>query len=679
MSTNKLTSPIIFKISLISAYILLTLGCLSAWNTPALGFEISIYQSTPAIFWISLILGYIVSITIILLQHKTTIPNIITKAGYLLLFFCTVALSALFIIRGYLIMNMNGDSATHLGNINFMIESGAITSLYPGDYILTVATTLFTEISTIELMNLHSLVFVGIFIIGMYLLSRDVFYQKYEQDICLIVTCFFTIGSSYYMTGGFSLSMYVPYISLFLMTPLILSLILKVMSPEKRDAGIFIAVTILCIASVFYHILGSIILVGFLWASFCLMILWRIIKRKEYQKILSSNILRTGLLGLITTFFIALWGSAKAGLEGKIDKVMSFFERTEPSNPSTTLPEVTPTIPAEPSNPSTTLPEVTPTIPAEPITPSPDTIETGIGFVDGVLNSYVIPVLLGQYSLFDVLKNSTLLLGLLEISILCILLSIGLYVFKKARVKQSVVPLFVFLSVASAVFLLGIVVWLSYQPSRIIVYVSMIGIVAITLVLSYLYTKFKSGKNKLTRGTSLALIIVLGIGIGSLGILSYYPGVDTLSSPSQSTESMFSGMDVYLSTMNIEYETIGSGFVPHRYLHALYSTSTITQNGNTRYYGNSNVPENPPDHFNYEYYPYLGNSFVENTYYGHSKHAEESGVAIRNIASMPNERISVTETDLKRLNEGDKSVSKMFDSTAYVVYLIHSSFTATYI
>ena len=79
----------------------------------------------------------------------------------------------------------------------------------------------------------------------------------------------------------------------------------------------------------------------------------------------------------------------------------------------------------------------------------------------------MIPVLLGQYSLFDVLKNSTLLLGLLEISALCILLSIGLYVFKKVRVKQSVVPLFVFLAVVSGVFLLGIVV--SYQPSRVIV------------------------------------------------------------------------------------------------------------------------------------------------------------------------------------------------------------------
>lgn len=668
MNTKILTSPIILKISLTSAYILLILGCLSAWNTPTTGFEISIYQSTPVIFWISLILGYIVSITIILLQHKTTIPNLITKAGYLLLFFCTTALSALFIIRGYLIMNMNGDSATHLGNINSMIESGAITSLYPGDYILTVVTSLITEISTIELMNLHSLIFVGIFIIGMYLLSREVFYQKYEHDICLIVTCFFTIGSSYYMTGGFSLSMYVPYISLFLMTPLILSLILKVMSPEKRDTGIFIAVTILCIASVFYHILGSIILVGFLWATFCLMILWRIIKRREYQKILSSNILKTGLLGLITTFFIVLWGSAKAGLEGKIDKVISFFDKTE-SPAITPVPGVSVT-PTTPDVPGTTLPEITPTIPTEPITVSPNTIETGIEFVDGVLNSYVIPVLLGQYSLFDVLKNSTLLLGLLEISALCILLSIGLYVFKKVRVKQSVVPLFVFLAVVSGVFLLGIVVSLSYQPSRVIVYVSLIGIIAITLVLSYLYTKFKSGKNILLRGTSLTLIIVLGFGIGSLGVFSYYPGVDTLSSSAQSTESMFSGMDVYLSTMNIEYETIGSGFVPHRYLNALYSTSTITQNGNTRYYSNSNVPENPPDHFNYGYYPYLGNSFIENTYYGYSKYSEESGTAIRNIASMPNERVSIAEHDMKRLNEGDKSVSKMFDSTAYAIYLI---------
>ena len=666
MNTKILASPIILKISLISAYILLILGCLSSWNSPATGFEISIYQSTPTIFWMSLILGYIVSITIILIQHKTTIPNLITKAGYLLLFFCTTALSALFIIRGYLIMNMNGDSETHLGNINSMIESGAITSLYPGDYILTVVTSLITEISTIELMNLHSLIFVGIFIIGMYLLSREVFYQKYEHDICLIVTCFFTIGSSYYMTGGFSLSMYIPYISLFLMTPLILSLILKVMSPEKRDTGIFVAVTILCVASVFYHILGSIILVGFLWVAFSLMVLWRVIKRKEYQKILSSNVLRTGFLGLITTFFIALWGSAKAGLEGKIDKVMSLFDKTE-SPVITPAPGVSVT-PTTPDVPGTTLPEITPTIPTEPITVSPNTIETGTEFVDGVLNSYVIPVLLGQYSLFDVLKNSTLLLGLLEISALCILLSIGLYVFKKVRVKQSVVPLFVFLAVVSAVFLLGIVVSLSYQPSRIIVYVSLIGIIAITLVLSYLYTKFKSGKNILLRGTSLTLIIVLGFGICSLGVFSYYPGVDTLSSSAQSSESMFSGMDVYLSTMNIEYETIGSGFVPYRYLHALNSTSTLTQNEKTKYFGE--YPENPPDHFNYGYYPYLGNSFVENTYYGYSKYSEEMRIAVHEIANTPNEREVITERDVNRLNMGDKSVSKMFDSTAYSMYIV---------
>ena len=131
---------------------------------------------------------------------------------------------------------------------------------------------------------------------------------------------------------------------------------------------------------------------------------------------------------------------------------------------------------------------------------------------------------------------------------------------------------------------------------------------------------------------------------------------------------MFSGMDVYLSTMNIEYETIGSGFAPYRYLHALHLTSTITQNGKTKYFGE--YPENPPDHFNYGYYPYFGNSFVEKTYFGYSKYSEESGVAIRNIASMPYDRISVAENDLRRLNEGDKSVSKMFDSTEYDVYLI---------
>ena len=349
---------------------------------------------------------------------------------------------------------------------------------------------------------------------------------------------------------------------------------------------------------------------------------------------------------------------------------MSFFEKTGKSSPGTTTTPPTSTTPT-PDIPSTSIQEVTPTIPTEPITASPDTIETGIEFVDGVLNSYVIPVLLGQYSLFDVIKNSTLLLGLLEISALCILLSIGLCVFKKVRVKQGVVPLFIFLSGASAIFLLGIVVYLSYQPSRIIVYVSMIGIIAITLVLSYLYTKFKSGKNILIRGTSLTLIIVLGVGISSLGIMSYYPGVDTLSSSAQSTESMFSGMDVYLSTMNIEYETIGSGFIPHRYLNALYSTSTITQNGNTKYYSNSNVPENPPEHFNYGHYQYLGQSFNGNTYYGHSKYLEESGIAVRNIANKPQEMEMITKNDLKRLNRGDKSVSKIFESTAYNIYLIH--------
>lgn len=147
------------KSFLIILFLFLTLALIITWNKPSIGFESSIYNSTPLVLWIALTLSIIVGITIVIMSvSKSNFGRSnIWKYGIFLIFFCYAICWGLSIIRGYYMWSMIGDAATHLGWINEILQNGYIPTriFYPITHIFLSEISLVT---TLNLISLHKII-----------------------------------------------------------------------------------------------------------------------------------------------------------------------------------------------------------------------------------------------------------------------------------------------------------------------------------------------------------------------------------------------------------------------------------------------------------------------------------------------------------------------------------------
>jgi hypothetical protein len=94
------------KVTLIFLFFLLSVALIITWNTPATGYESSIYRSTPLILWVSLIASVIVGITLVVVSiaKNELEQNSLWKIGFLLVFlsytFAWLSLSSVAITCG---------------------------------------------------------------------------------------------------------------------------------------------------------------------------------------------------------------------------------------------------------------------------------------------------------------------------------------------------------------------------------------------------------------------------------------------------------------------------------------------------------------------------------------------------------------------------------------------------
>jgi hypothetical protein len=127
------------KVVLIFLFLLLSVALIITWNTPATGYESSIYWSTPLILWVSLIASVIVGVALVVVSiaKNELEQSSLWKLGLLLVFLCYTICLALFIIRGYYMWCMTGDPASHIGWIKEIINTGHMvdTILYPAGHI----------------------------------------------------------------------------------------------------------------------------------------------------------------------------------------------------------------------------------------------------------------------------------------------------------------------------------------------------------------------------------------------------------------------------------------------------------------------------------------------------------------------------------------------------------------
>ena len=216
------------KVALIFLFSLLSVALIITWNTPATGYEASIYRSTPLILWVSLISSVIAGITLVAVSiaKNELDQSYLWKIGFLLVFQSYAVCLALFIIRGYYMWCMAGDPASHIGLIKETLNTGHVpTSLiYPITHIYLSEIIFTTDLDLVLLHKIIPFIFSILFILYMYIFAKTVFHDSVAALLIGIVSCT-TFRTDFYLNlipSGLSS----------LLLPLVLFILFKCMYPR---------------------------------------------------------------------------------------------------------------------------------------------------------------------------------------------------------------------------------------------------------------------------------------------------------------------------------------------------------------------------------------------------------------------------------------------------------------
>lgn len=144
---NGRSSTQVPKVVLITGFLAFAIAVLIAYTTPAAGYELSIYRSTPVAFWVGLGISFLTAIGVLLwTDHRRFVD-----AAMGLVALCTLSVIAVPVLRSYFYYGA-GDSMTHLGWAREMVRGDIAADgiLYPGIHILSL---FFAELTGLELTN----------------------------------------------------------------------------------------------------------------------------------------------------------------------------------------------------------------------------------------------------------------------------------------------------------------------------------------------------------------------------------------------------------------------------------------------------------------------------------------------------------------------------------------------
>ena len=197
------------KILAIFCLFSLTAALLLAYDSPAQGYELSIYDSTPWPVWLLLFIGFIGGTAIIVHQVATAgyKKSRIWITGLAVLLLSKAVLLLIPYIRGY--AGWAGDHLTHLGYIKDILLSGHFPS---GDFYPVTHGLIFSIISVtgtdIFMANLITAMLSILFVLFTYLLAKEILPDKGQQILSTLFASAILIGGSYnvyLMPNGWSI------------------------------------------------------------------------------------------------------------------------------------------------------------------------------------------------------------------------------------------------------------------------------------------------------------------------------------------------------------------------------------------------------------------------------------------------------------------------------------------
>jgi len=535
-----------------AAFFLLTIGILSAWNTPAIGYEVSIYASTPLLYWIALAFGFTVTFLLLFMELKgVSIPKYLSYVKWILLGLCIISLTTLLIIRGYYGYNFNGDTGSHVGILLSALTSGTVNVIYPNLYFQTLFLTILTSGDLLYIIKITPVLFILMFILGIYLLSREILPKKQMAVISVFIACSLPFGVVSNYTGSLPLPCYLPFTpALLLFTPLTLYAVFRIVNNRDRKSFLILAL-ILLVSAIFYHILASVILLIFIFVLCGYIIL----QRKKYLnafEILPSLITIIAVTGIGWLFWITMMRYLRIPVNSVYNVL--FLEDTGTVY-SSGLAE-----------------------------------QTSLAFGGGMDFADVLNVLISQF-------------GSTGILLLFIVLSVPIVYFRyrKNDEVKNIIPFYLTILPLLGVAGLSLISSSSFQPGRIVMFVTIVGVMLSGVVLYELLQSFFNSRIKVRRILSVLTAIGLIVGIFVLGLHMYYPTIEVHSSLSYNTQAEVSGMEFYFSKGNLDYQYLGLPSAPlsGRFSQLIYSSSYIQNQEYPIYFGDI-ASETVDYHFGYD-------------------------------------------------------------------------------
>ena len=190
---------------------------LIAHNSPAKGYEVSLYEGTPLSFWIAY--GFYVFLTILLtilivrkekrLQKYSSIP-------ILLFAFAHILVIALPVIRGYEFYSLT-DSYIHVGISKDILSYQHLekTNIYPALHILLAEFSIISNISATKSGQLFPLLIdLFMWLFAFYILSKSVFKDKRNVIFSFIFASSFLLNSLHSMLYPHVLNFYLVFVAL---------------------------------------------------------------------------------------------------------------------------------------------------------------------------------------------------------------------------------------------------------------------------------------------------------------------------------------------------------------------------------------------------------------------------------------------------------------------------------
>jgi hypothetical protein len=228
------------KVTLIFLFFFLSVALIITWNTPATGYESSIYRSTPLILWVSLIASVIAGVTLVVIPiaKNELDQSPLWKIGFLLVFLSYVVCLALFIIRGYYMWCMFGDPGEHIGWIKATLDTGHAPRgvIYPIIHIFLSETVFLTGLDLVILHKIVPVIFSALFILYMYVFAKTVFSNTAMVLLAGIVSC--TI-----FTTDFYLNL-IPSGLSSLLLPLVLFVIFKYLHQRRLAWAVLLSILV---------------------------------------------------------------------------------------------------------------------------------------------------------------------------------------------------------------------------------------------------------------------------------------------------------------------------------------------------------------------------------------------------------------------------------------------------